>query len=106
MLFDNIIIECDGPQHFLESVRIQHFKMTNEETLERDIYKMKKIIDNNSIIRLFQPDVYSDKFDWKQFIMKTINFIKIYKESKLYISFKHKDIYKDHVKNFQTIVFN
>jgi len=105
LLFDNIIIECDGPQHFIGLKSNSIYSMTNKETLERDIYKMEKIIDLYSIIRLFQPDIFDDKYDWKSFIKKTVNFIKIYKSKKLYISKNNFNIYNNHTKHFQTIIF-
>jgi very-short-patch-repair endonuclease len=56
-----IIIELDGPQHFIQ---VSNWK-SPEETQKVDLYKMKCANDNGfSVIRLTQEDVYYDKYNW------------------------------------------
>lgn len=65
-----IIIELDGPQHFIQ---IMNWK-SPEETCKVDIYKMKCANDNGfSVIRLTQEDVYYDTYDWLGALDTTIN---------------------------------
>jgi len=71
---NNIIIELDGAQHFIQVSNWQ----SSKETQENDMYKMKKAIENGfSVIRLLQDDVYNDKNDWnillKEHIEKIMN---------------------------------
>lgn len=61
-VFDNIIIELDGGQHFFQ---VRDWK-TPEETRARDVYKMKCANEHEySVIRILQNDVFKDTYDWK-----------------------------------------
>ena len=63
-----IIIELDGPQHFKQ---IKNWNLT--KTKEYDKYKMKSANDHNySIIRIYQDDVWKDKNDWQNKLIKCI----------------------------------
>ena len=65
-----IIIELDGPQHFIQ---IMDWK-SPEETRSGDLYKMKCANDNGfSVIRILQEDVYYDRYDWLNVLDITIN---------------------------------
>ena len=56
-----IIIELDGDQHFRQVSNWQ----SPEEVHSRDIYKMQCANDNKyRIIRILQPDVFHDKYEW------------------------------------------
>jgi very-short-patch-repair endonuclease len=58
---DKIIIELDGPQHFIQVSNWQ----SPEETHENDLFKEKCANENEySVIRLIQEDVLMDKYDW------------------------------------------
>ena len=51
----------DGEQHFRQ---VRNW-LPPEEMHKRDLYKMNCANNNNySIIRIYQPDVYSNKYDW------------------------------------------
>jgi very-short-patch-repair endonuclease/DNA-directed RNA polymerase subunit RPC12/RpoP len=64
-----IIIELDGPQHFIQISNWQ----SPEETLIIDTYKEKCANENNySIIRLLQTDVLNDTYDWYKELCDTI----------------------------------
>jgi len=70
----HIIIEIDGDQHFKQ---VSNWK-SYEETNKIDKYKMKLANDNNySVVRIYQPDVFDNKNDWKN---KLIQSIKKYKK--------------------------
>lgn len=85
----NIIVELDGAQHFKQISNWQKPEITQE----CDIYKMKKAIENNySVIRLLQNDVFYDKIDWKNLLIKNIKFY--LKPSIIYIDTKNE--YKEH----------
>ena len=57
----NIIIELDGPQHFIQ---ISNWS-SPEETQENDKYKTECANQNNySVIRLLQEDVFYNTYDW------------------------------------------
>ena len=64
-----IIIELDGPQHFIQ---IMNWK-SPEETRKGDIYKMECANENGySIIRILQKDVYYNKYDWLSELINNI----------------------------------
>jgi very-short-patch-repair endonuclease len=61
----NLIIEIDGDQHFQQVSNWGNF----EDTIENDIQKMKVALENGySILRIYQPDIWLDKIDWKRCI--------------------------------------
>ena len=67
-----IIIELDGRQHFKQ---ISNWK-SSKETQKRDKYKMKCANDNGySVIRIFQEDVWDDKFNWFEILEDSIEYI-------------------------------
>ena len=71
-----VIIELDGPQHFIQ---VSNWK-TPEEQFENDQYKEKCANENGySIIRIIQEDVWNDTYDW--FNELTQNIIKITSEN-------------------------
>ena len=64
-----LIIELDGPQHFIQ------VSNWNDpiETKNNDKFKMKCANENGySIIRILQTDVWNDKNDWKFNLIKSI----------------------------------
>jgi len=68
----NLLIELDGGQHFFQ---VSIWK-SPEDTMNDDVLKMKKALDNNmSMIRILQDDVWNDKNDWQN---KLLNAIKKY----------------------------
>ena len=90
----NIIIECDGRQHF---ENISNWK-DYQETQKTDFYKMLCALDNNcSIIRIFQEDVFYDKLDWKNILIENIK--KYDKPKIIYIS-KDIEFYDKYKENF------
>jgi very-short-patch-repair endonuclease len=68
-----IIIELDGDQHFEQ---ISNW-LSPEKTQENDLYKMKCANENGfSVIRILQQDVYYNKYDWLDELMKNIEMLK------------------------------
>jgi len=60
-----LLIEVDGDQHFRQISNWQ----SCEENIENDIRKMKVAIENGySILRIYQPDIFGDKIEWKKCI--------------------------------------
>jgi hypothetical protein len=75
-----IIIELDGSQHFdfCKKNIIYNRKISFIERHNRDLFKMDVAIENNChFIRIYQPDVWDDRLDWKSDIISTINYILI-----------------------------
>ncbi len=65
-----VIIELDGDQHFNDN---KHFKSNTEERQTIDKHKMIQAKNNGySIIRIFQPDVWEDKNNWKECLNEAI----------------------------------
>jgi very-short-patch-repair endonuclease len=60
-----LIIEVDGDQHFRQVRNWGNF----EHTIDNDIQKMEVALENGySILRIYQPDIWLDKIDWKKCI--------------------------------------
>lgn len=67
-----LIIEIDGPQHF---VQIHNWK-SPEETRKIDLYKESIAVENDlTVIRLLQTDVYYDKNDWDVRLCENISVV-------------------------------
>jgi very-short-patch-repair endonuclease/transposase-like protein len=86
-----IIIEIDGPQHF-----IQVSNWTSPEIQkEKDKYKINCANENGfSVIRLLQIDILKDKFDWFEELKSSIS--KINNEQKIQNVFICKNNEYDH----------
>lgn len=83
----NLILELDGPQHFIQVSNWQ----TPEFTQDRDNKKMIKANKNNySVIRILQEDVLNDRNDWEKKLIKKIK--KYDSPRNIFIG----DIYKEH----------
>jgi very-short-patch-repair endonuclease len=78
-----IVIELDGEQHFN-----QVSNWTSPElTQAKDIEKMKKCIEEGySLIRIYQLDVWYNKYDWKTVLQNAINELKDAEAQIIFIS--------------------
>jgi very-short-patch-repair endonuclease len=64
-----IIIELDGKQHFEQVGKW----LSPDENIKNDLYKMKCANNNGfSIIRILQKDVYKNKYNWLNELIKNI----------------------------------
>tara|TARA_B100001094_G_scaffold325657_1_gene380380 strand:- start:1326 stop:1877 length:552 start_codon:yes stop_codon:yes gene_type:complete len=65
-----LIVELDGRQHF-ECVK--RFRNDVAKQRSRDMFKMKQAIKNGfNVVRLYQPDVLGDTFDWKEMLLMSL----------------------------------
>jgi very-short-patch-repair endonuclease len=65
----DLIIEIDGDQHFSQ---VSNWGC-HEETMKNDIQKMQTgMEDSISFLRIYQPDIFNDKIDWKTIILKNL----------------------------------
>jgi hypothetical protein len=95
-----ILIEIDGMQHYFP---VKTWNSYPEEVQKNDIIKMNLAFKNNcKMIRLYQPDIYYNKLDWKSKLLEIIDKLLInfnnYKQY-LYIIEKN-DIIKNTYVNF------
>ncbi len=68
-----IIIEIDGDQHFRQ---VRNW-LPPEEVHKRDLYKMKCANENGySVIRIYQMDIFLNKYDWVSELVNSIETIK------------------------------
>ncbi len=68
----DVLIEIDGQQHFTPKWKFG----CPEKRRKDDVYKMKRAAENGfSGIRLYQVDVYENRFDWKKWLQKAIAFV-------------------------------
>ena len=64
-----VIIELDGPQHFIQ---VSNWK-SPEKCLENDIFKHKCANKNGySVVRIIQDDVWFDRYDWLAKLQETL----------------------------------
>lgn len=89
----NIIIELDGNQHFKQ---ISNWN-SPEDTINRDIYKMKMAIENNvSLIRILQEDVYKNNNSWLDKNLLS-ELIKYETPTIVFITKDNDNIYDNHI---------
>lgn len=94
---ENIVIELDGVQHFSQ---VSNWT-SPEKVMDKDIEKINKCIENGySIIHIYQPDVWYDKYDWKIMLINVINELKEGKPMAVFIS--SNDSYDSHIEKIQT----
>jgi very-short-patch-repair endonuclease len=90
-VINNIIIELDGIQHFKD---VNYWNSSRDKVSDNDIYKMKcAILNNYKIIRISQEDVWHERFDWKEQLLKGLSEENV--EDVLYIS-NDINIYNNH----------
>lgn len=95
-----IIIELDGIDHFSNSRGED--KTCHIQNRYRDIYKMKKSLENGYyLIRLYQPDVWADKNNWCEKFNNILNNIEkgIYELPEIIIVDNHIK-YENHIEDF------
>jgi very-short-patch-repair endonuclease len=65
----NLILEIDGDQHFKQ---VSNWGC-HKENVNNDIEKMKTGLEKSiSFLRIYQPDIWKDKIDWKSVILKNL----------------------------------
>lgn len=64
-----LIIELDGPQHFEQVSNWDDYKKTQYKDTYKSILAIRK---GYSIIRVYQPNVWKNKIDWKFELSKVI----------------------------------
>lgn len=90
-----LIIEIDGDQHFRQ---VSNWE-SPLENLEKDIQKMNKAIENGySILRIYQPDIWFDKIEWKECIT---NNLYIREKPDITCISSDSEIYNKHKFNYQ-----
>jgi very-short-patch-repair endonuclease len=96
----SIIIELDGIQHFEQ---VSNWK-SPECRQNIDTFKMTCAIKQGiSIIRILQEDVFLNKYDWKNELTHTIEYLRTVSEPKIiYMCKKNEyDVYIEKMKNLQ-----
>ena len=62
-----LVVEVDGRQHFESNKKF-------EQTQLNDVEKEVAAIDAGvPVLRLFQPDVWNDRFDWKAWLRSQVS---------------------------------
>lgn len=96
-----VIVELDGRQHF---ENVDFFKQDVKDRQLTDFTKMywaEK--EGYTIIRIYQPDVYLDKYDW---INDLCNNIKHYDNPKLICLAKDPSVYDEYCDNYKKFLQN
>ena len=87
-----IILEIDGKQHFSQVSNWESPKIN----LKNDIFKSKLAIDNGyKIIRIFQEDIFGNKFNWQELLKESIEFLNNSDEYIIYLS-TNNTLYNKH----------
>ena len=96
----NIVIELHGDQHFRSILNWENV----ENIQEKDVFKTKKLLENNiSLIIIYQPEVWNDKYEWKTYLKEAIE-NSIINNNKIQLISKDKNVYKDYINIFIDII--
>ena len=98
----NTIIELDGGQHFIGHKKSNYIKISQEEQITIDCYKMYEVADKYVIIRIVQVDVLDDNYDWQTFLTETLN--KQFVNGSMIVADYNKHYYNDHYNLFNDLM--
>ena len=93
---EKILIELDGIQHFEQVSNWDH----PDNVKAKDVEKMIKAVEAGySVIHIFQPEVWSDVYDWKAVLKEQVEQLKIMKHEKgLCVFVSRRGIYGEHIR--------
>jgi hypothetical protein len=90
----NVLVEIDGTQHFKDKWKFG----SPDERRKSDVWKMKRAVENGfSGIRLYQPDVYEGKIDWRTMLRSVISRLQ-YVDAPVWLLQNHP-IYARHIED-------
>lgn len=100
---EKILVELDGLQHFEQVANWG----TPEEIREKDVEKMYKAVEAGySVIHLFQPEVWSDEYDWKSVLKEQVEKLKKRKEEKTICMFiSRRKVYDTHLSGLDAVKY-
>jgi DNA-directed RNA polymerase subunit RPC12/RpoP len=94
LLEEKMFLELDGPQHFRQ---IREWKDPITQ-MNLDVQKMKKSVENSySGFRLYQPDVFENKVDWKSWTRRAIELINQQSNPVWVFPKSSENIYEEHI---------
>lgn len=100
---EKILIELDGIQHFEQ---VSNWD-SPENVQAKDVEKTVKAVEAGySVIHLFQPEVWSDAYDWKGVLKEKVEGLKARKEEKARCVFiSQRDVYGEHIKGLDGVPY-
>lgn len=99
---EKILVELDGIQHFEQVSNWDH----PDNVKAKDMEKMKKAVEAEySVIHVFQPEVWSDAYDWKGVLKREVERLKERKGEKARCVFiSRREMYGDHIRGVEDSV--
>lgn len=99
---EKILIELDGIQHFEQ---VSNWD-SPDNVKAKDVEKMKKAVEAGySVIHIFQPEVWSDEYDWKEVLKRQVEGLKAKKGEKARgVFIGKKDVYGEHIRGVEESV--
>lgn len=99
---EKILVELDGIQHFEQ---VSNWDRP-DNVKAKDVEKMKKAVEAEySVIHLFQPEVWSDEYDWKGVLKGEVERLRSVRGEKARCVFiGRKDVYGEHIKGVEESV--
>ena len=93
---EKILIELDGIQHFEQ---VSNWD-SPDNVKAKDVEKMVKAVEAGySVIHIFQPEVWSDAYDWQVVLKEQIERLRSLSNEKARCVFiSRRDIYGEHVR--------
>lgn len=100
---EKILVELDGIQHFEQ---VSNWD-SPENVQAKDVEKMVKAIEAGySVIHIFQPEVWSDKYDWKGVLKAQIETLKARKgEEARCVMISQREMYGKHIQELGEVPY-
>ena len=92
---EKILVELDGIQHFEQVSNWDH----PDNVRAKDVEKTVKAVEAGySVIHIFQPEVWSDAYDWQVVLREQVEGLKVGKEKARCVFVSRRDIYGEHIR--------
>jgi hypothetical protein len=98
---EKVLIELDGIQHFEQVSNWDH----PERVQAKDVEKTKKAIEAGySVIHLYQPEVWEDRYEWKQVLKEQVERLRG-RQSSVCVFISQKEVYGTHIQGMDGMAY-
>ncbi len=98
---EKVLIELDGIQHFEQ---VSNWRC-HKEIREKDVEKIRKAMKAGySVIHLYQPEVWEDRYDWKRVLKEQVERL-IRRETSVCLFISQKEVYDTHIQGMDGMAY-
>lgn len=98
---EKVLIELDGIQHFEQVSNWDH----PQRVQAKDVEKTKKALEAGySVIHLYQPEVWEDRYEWKQVLKEQVERL-VRRETSVCVFISQKEVYGEHIQGMDGMIY-